>query len=152
MKALLSNIIFSIVIVATSVNAALASDRVPDDAIPITTAVKNLQSQGYVSIKEIRFDDGVYKAKALNAEGYPTRVSINAKTGQITVSERSAHKHDNMGIMLKVIQKVEAAGYTHISKVERSYPHYEVKAIDQKGKRVKLKVNPATGDISKDRF
>ncbi len=47
--------------------------------------------------------------------------------------------------------KLEAAGYHHIEKIERERGGYEVRATDRTGERVKLYVNPQTGEVSDQR-
>lgn len=47
----------------------------------------------------------------------------------------------------QVHDKLTAAGYTGIDKVERERNAYEVKATDKNGARVKLYVDAQTGDI-----
>lgn len=47
----------------------------------------------------------------------------------------------------QVHQKLEAAGYRQIEKIEREHGGYEARAIDRKGERIKLYVNPQTGEI-----
>ena len=47
--------------------------------------------------------------------------------------------------------KLEAAGYRHIEKIERERGGYEVRATDRTGERVKLYVNPQTGEVSDQR-
>ena len=53
----------------------------------------------------------------------------------------------------QVYDKMEAAGYRNISEIERSSKHgYEVKAYDPQGQRVKLRVDPQTGAVTRSRF
>ena len=47
----------------------------------------------------------------------------------------------------QVHQKLEAAGYRNIEKIEREHGGYEVRATDRKGERIKLYVNPQTGEL-----
>jgi hypothetical protein len=47
----------------------------------------------------------------------------------------------------QVHEKLEAAGYRQIEKIEREGGGYEARAIDGKGERVKLYINPQTGAI-----
>lgn len=54
----------------------------------------------------------------------------------------------NQGMSIARIQeKLTAAGYTKIEKIERERKDFEVKATDKNGKRVKLHVDPQTGDV-----
>lgn len=47
-----------------------------------------------------------------------------------------------------LIKQVEDAGYRTIFEVEFENGVYEVEALDAKGKKVELKVDPASGKIS----
>lgn len=47
----------------------------------------------------------------------------------------------------QVHEKLEAAGYRSIEKIERERGGYEARAIDRNGERVKLYVNPQTGEL-----
>jgi hypothetical protein len=47
----------------------------------------------------------------------------------------------------QVHAKLEAAGYRNVEKIEREHGGYEIKATDRDGQRVKLYLNPQTGDI-----
>lgn len=47
----------------------------------------------------------------------------------------------------QVHQTLEAAGYRSIEKIERERGGYEVRATDRQGERVKLYLNPQTGEI-----
>jgi hypothetical protein len=48
----------------------------------------------------------------------------------------------------QVHSKLEAAGYRHVEKIERERGRYEARAIGHNGERVKLSINPQTGEIS----
>lgn len=47
----------------------------------------------------------------------------------------------------QVHAKLEAAGYRNVEKIEREHGGYEARAIDRYGERIKLYVNPQTGDV-----
>jgi hypothetical protein len=46
-----------------------------------------------------------------------------------------------------IYTKLEAAGYRNIEKIEREHGAYEVRATDRQGERVRLNVQPQTGEI-----
>ena len=48
----------------------------------------------------------------------------------------------------QVHQKLEAAGFRNIEKIEREHGVYEARATDRNGARVKLHVNPQTGEVT----
>ncbi len=47
-----------------------------------------------------------------------------------------------------VIDKLEAAGYRDIEKIEREHGSYKVRATNRNGERSKLYVSPQTGEIT----
>jgi hypothetical protein len=51
----------------------------------------------------------------------------------------------------QVYEKLEAAGYRNVEKIEREHGGYEARATDRNGERLKLHVNPQTGEIMNQR-
>ena len=51
----------------------------------------------------------------------------------------------------QVHEKLAAAGYRNVEKIEREHGGYEVRATDRSGARIKLHVNPQTGEITDQR-
>jgi hypothetical protein len=47
----------------------------------------------------------------------------------------------------QIIEKLEAAGYRNIEKIEREHGNYEVRATNRDGKRSKLYVHPQSGEV-----
>lgn len=52
----------------------------------------------------------------------------------------------------EIQQRLEAAGYRDIDKVEREDNYYEVKGTDPDGRRVEVKVDPVSGEVTKTEF
>ncbi len=52
----------------------------------------------------------------------------------------------------QVHEKLEAAGYRNVEKIERERGGYEARAMDRNGGRIKLYVNPQTGEITNQRI
>ncbi len=48
--------------------------------------------------------------------------------------------------LLDVAKKLEARGYSNVTKIEFDHGTYEVNAWDGKGRRVKLHLDPITGE------
>lgn len=47
----------------------------------------------------------------------------------------------------QIHDKLEAAGYRRIEKIERERGGYEARATDRNGERIKLHLNPQTGEV-----
>jgi len=107
---------------------------------------KKLDQAGYKNIRDIEFEEGVFKVKAMDAQGKKVEFKVNAVNGTIPPVAKSVVYLT----MAQVIEKTQAAGYKTIKEVEFEHNHYKVKAIDSHGDKVKLKVDATTGVISKD--
>jgi len=47
----------------------------------------------------------------------------------------------------QIYNKLEAAGYRNVEKIERERGSYEIKATDRNGERIRLRLHPQTGEI-----
>jgi len=50
--------------------------------------------------------------------------------------------------IVQVHQKLEAAGFRNVEKIEREHGVYEARATDRNGARVTLHINPQTGEVT----
>lgn len=56
--------------------------------------------------------------------------------------------HANAALSVaQVLQKLDAAGYSHIEKIQLKRGNYEVRTTNRNGERIKLYVNAQTGSI-----
>lgn len=148
MKNLLAKSILVLALGAT-MQAAIAYD-VPYTTINMEKILSSLQTAGCTAIKEIEYDDGVYKADAVCAQGQYVKIRLDSATGKIISPKLSNEKRLSM---MEAVKAVEAVGYTHIYKIETKSQYYKIKAIDSaSNKKVELEVNATTGKISKDWF
>ncbi|MDF3054263.1 MAG: hypothetical protein K0Q74_170 [Gammaproteobacteria bacterium] len=133
-------------LLAFSTQIALAED-IPVSSAQMSSILQSLQAKGYNNVKKIKFTDGKYEARAVNAQGKIEKLDINAQTGAILDGKKPAKK---MITALEVATKVEAAGYRSIYKLEADSGKYEVRALDKDGKKVELEIDATTGEIKKD--
>ncbi|MCK4608191.1 MAG: PepSY domain-containing protein [Gammaproteobacteria bacterium] len=68
-----------------------------------------------------------------------------------TTAVAMQNPNNGMLTMMQALEKVQAAGYSSIYEAEFDDGRYKVKALDSKGHKVKLYVNPVTGAINVDR-
>jgi uncharacterized membrane protein YkoI len=144
-KTLLSLSLASLLVMASPL--ALAESQLPENAISMSKILDNLKGKGVIAIKEIEYDDGVYKAKIITNDGKSDKITFNPKTGELKASE-------NLGGLsaMDIAIKVEGQGYTNIYKMELdSDKKYEVKAVNKDGKRTKLEVDAISGKILKEK-
>lgn len=134
-------------VVALSTSFALsASENAP---LTIVDILQRLDKAGYHQIHEIEYKNGVYEVETYTAQGQKAKLRINAQNPTIPAMEKNAKPYLNM---LQVAEKVQAEGYTRIHKIEFEHEHYEVKAYDMEGDKVKLHVDPVSGKVSKEWF
>lgn len=50
--------------------------------------------------------------------------------------------------LAEILARLEKAGYRNIEKIEREHGSYEARATDTNGQRVKLYINPRTGEVT----
>ena len=77
----------------------------------------------------------------LLAGGFALAPSLAGESGSAPAAER---QWLSIG---QVHQKLEAAGFRNVEKIEREHGTYEVRATDRQGARVRLDVHPQTGAI-----
>lgn len=65
-------------------------------------------------------------------------------------ADRSAESNDRQPwlSLAEILTRLEKAGYRNIEKIEREHGSYEARATDTNGQRVKLYINPHTGEVT----
>lgn len=133
---------------ALVVCAPLALANTVENPGQMTKVLEDLKSKGYDIVKKIEFNDdkNMYNAKVVNAEGKGMKLKIDAKSGEITKAKDAVE-----GITaLEVAQKVQAAGYTSIQKIDTETfgNDYYVKALGKDNKVINLEVDAKSGKVS----
>jgi hypothetical protein len=133
---------------AMAAKSEAASEKiVQNQPLAVSKVLENLGAKGYVGLRAIELDDGVYKADVVTAQGEVKDVKINRMTGELMGTKGEA-KHLSM---VDIAKKVEGAGY-RIIKIKADEDVYKVKALDVEGKKSGLKVDAVTGEIDKKWF
>ena len=112
---------------------------------PTMTAAQvraKLESQGYTDVHDVEFENGVWTADARSADGTKVDVSIDPKTGKVYPEGQVAKigKED-------VEAKLAAAGYTRVHDVEMDDGVWKADATDPQGRKVEVRLDPATGEV-----
>ena len=63
-------------------NQAMAGDRPPADAVPLSEVIKSLEEKGYSPVTEVSMDDGVWEVEAYK-DGQERELKVNPKDGQV---------------------------------------------------------------------
>ena len=118
---------------------AWADDDAPKHSVAMTTVLQTLQDEGYVLLKGVEYDDGVFEAEGINDEGQLVKARIDPHTGKIITPDHS--RMENTEALVEVVKKVNQAGYRPVYSIEREPEGYEVHARDDNNNTVELKVN-----------
>ena len=127
---------------------SLHAESVPTPSMPMSSLLQTLQSKGYVAVRKIEFDDGIYKVIAINPQGEEMKLKVNPQTGEITKPENVK----KVFTMTDIARKLESQGYTNIFRMESDGKSYDVKALDKNGKKFNLTVDAENGEVKKDWF
>jgi outer membrane lipoprotein-sorting protein len=63
-------------------NQAMAGERPPADAVPLSEVVKSLEEKGYSPVTEVSMDNGVWEVEAYK-DGQERELKVNPKDGQV---------------------------------------------------------------------
>jgi uncharacterized membrane protein YkoI len=101
-----------------------------------------LEAQGYTSINDVKFEDGVWKADARSANGNRVDLRVDPQTGEVYPDEQVARLAE-----ADVRARLAAAGYTNVHDVDYEDGIWNAEADDPQGKDVELKIDPDTGKV-----
>lgn len=90
----------------------------------------------------------VLAASAALAGGTALLSTAQAQAQAQTDIQEISYERSDLSLQ-QVLTKLMAAGYDKVDKIERERNAYEVRVIDKSGSRVRLTVDPQTGDIIK---
>lgn len=84
--------------------------------------------------------------------GFALAAVGSAFTSALADEKRAAVSSEQQWLSIpQIIEKLEAAGYRNIEKIEREHGSYEVRATNRNGERSKLYVHRQTGEVISDR-
>jgi Peptidase propeptide and YPEB domain len=150
---LIISVMLSTMIAISSIAGATAANNSP----PLSETLKILQEKGYKNIYKIEVDDDAYEVDAVSLLGIEKDLRVNPYNGEILESHTGiTHKWTKVHFFgvtaLEVAQKVEAAGYHSITKIEAKDEKYKVKALNADNHSVILEVNTKNGEVKRDWF
>lgn len=103
---------------------------------------ETLIHQGYTKIDDVKFDDGLWHAKARSADGSHVKLRIDPKTGQVYPDKEVSHLSED-----DVRAALATQGYTHVHDVDFDDGLWKAKARDKNDHRVKVTVDPSSGRV-----
>lgn len=113
-----------------------------------------IEALGYRELTKIEREDDKYEVKATDPQGQRVEIDVDPITGAVLGTEvkrsKSSRTDTEQASWLTVHQvqvKLEANGYRDIQEIERERERYQAKATDAQGQRVKLAIDPRSGDV-----
>jgi hypothetical protein len=108
----------------------------------MSTVIHNLNLKGYTVVHKIKYRDGFYYAKAVNAQGKETKVRYNPQTSEIYVIPTNPPIS-----ILQATQKAEREGF-QVFRIKLDGDRYKIRAFDKNGERVSIRVDATTGALT----
>lgn len=118
---------------------ARSAEAQPPAAQDVSTI---LAHAGYTGVRKLQYKHGLWKAKAVDADGRYAEVRVDAATGRI-YPEHAIPALSGRDVMARL----DAAGYRNIRKLEFDDGLWKVYATDREGRRVKLRLDPDSGSV-----
>ena len=113
-----------------------------------------VEAMGYRDLSELERDHDKYEIKAVDAQGRLVKIDVDPFTGDVLKTKVKRDQagdtdtHQATWLTLHQAQvKVEATGYSQLVEIERERDGYEMEATDAQGQRVKIDVDPFSGDV-----
>jgi len=143
-----ANKLLSRPLLAVSLSLALAVGsahaQAPAPAAPLTIAqVKAmLGEQGYTKVDDLKFDDGLWKAKATSGDGKRGEVRIGAQGGRI-YAEGARSKLSEA----EVVASLTSQSYSRVHDVKYEDGLWEAKAQTSSGQKQQVYADPMDGRV-----
>jgi uncharacterized protein with FMN-binding domain len=102
----------------------------------------SLEQQGYKKVHDIKFQDGVWTAKAHSADDRSVDLRIDPRTGQVFPDKQVAHLSE-----ADIRAQLSTQGYTHVRDVDYKDGVWVAKADNPAGKTMDLQMDPDTGRV-----
>ncbi len=112
---------------------------------PVSSILKKLKTTNYVSFQKIELKGEEYEVTALDDKGEITAIRVNCHSGEV-IAMKVVNAHVSM---LDTIDKVEALGYSDLTKVESIDDYYVIQGLNPAGKPITLRFNAVTESIIK---
>lgn len=105
--------------------------------------LKILNAAGYLEVRDVEHDDGLWEAEVLRADGRWGEVHVEPLSGEVL------DEHAGLAVMdaAAIVAALAAKGYTAIQDLNRDGAIWDVEATDAQGQRVELRVNGLDGRV-----
>ncbi|MGX9719603.1 PepSY domain-containing protein [Stenotrophomonas acidaminiphila] len=112
------------------------------DALTAPQVRAQLEAQGYTKVKDLEFEDGMWKADATSADGRDVDVRLDPRTGRVYPEKAVSQLGE-----ADVRAQLSAAGYSGVHDVKLDDGLWEAKGRTAEGEKVKVRLDPTTGEV-----
>lgn len=129
--------------VAAMPGLALARPAPAQTGTPTKARIEQqLQSGGYTKVHDLKFDDGLWQAKATSADGKSVDVKVDPNSGEILADKvvSQVGKDD-------IRASLSTSGYTDVHGIDFEDGVWKAKAKNANGDKVKLRLSPKDAGI-----
>ena len=101
-----------------------------------------LTQQGYTDVHDLKFEDGVWSARARSGDGESVKLRVDPITGQ-------AYPNKQVSTMSEgdIRSALSVQGYTDVHDVDFDHGIWTIKAKNPAGAKVSLKVDAQSGRV-----
>lgn len=136
--------LLGMVAVTQTIAAPNTSPEAPNTSIKLSAMLQALNNQGYKHINDVEYEDKVIKVEGHSDSGIRFELYLNPKTGDIIKNQQIINPRLSI---VDIAKKIETLGYAQIKEIEFDESVYKVEAMDSKGKKHELEIDPNTGAI-----
>ena len=101
-----------------------------------------LQHDGYRHVHDVKFTDGMWRAKAEGGDGTNVTVKVDPKTGKAFPDKQVSRLSED-----DVKASLSSQGYTDVHDVDMDDGVWHAKARNPAGKKVEVQVDPDSGRV-----
>jgi hypothetical protein len=114
----------------------------PAGALSESAIKADIANAGYQEVKGLKFEDGVWQAKARGGNDKWVRIKVGPTTGKVYEADAPSRLNEN-----EVKAKLTAQGYQDVDDVEFDDGLWSADAKNPEGKKVDVLVDPNDGSV-----
>lgn len=113
------------------------------DMRDVSEVLNTLSAAGYLEVRDVEYDDGLWEAEVRRADGRWGEVHVDPLSGEVL------DEHAGPPVMdaAAVVAALAAKGFTAIQDLDRDGAVWDVEATDAQGQRVELRVSGRNGRV-----
>ncbi|WP_407353840.1 PepSY domain-containing protein [Luteimonas sp. R10] len=122
--------------------ALVATAATAQDAMTEAQVRATLEAQGYTSVNDIEFDNGMWEADARSADGNRVDLRLDPRTGEVYPEDQVSNLTE-----ADVQAQLATAGYTNVHDVDFEDGIWTAEADDSTGREVEVRIDPRSGEV-----